>query len=114
MNSESVRIFQRVWIGASTSTDARVNSSAMAGFSLKMNISGHGDSMIGKTRQGEKAILETVYDPKAGMPRGVLKALPAVGKFRHARRTPAVELAHCIAHYWLVSWDLRGHEPHMQ
>src|SRR5271155_412768 len=105
MNSESVRIFQRVWIGASTSTDAWVNSSAMAGFSLKMNISGHGDSMIGKTRQGEEVVLETVYDAEAGKPRGILKSLPGAGKFRHARRTPAVELAPCIAHYWLVSWD---------
>jgi AraC-like DNA-binding protein len=86
----------------------------MASFSLKMNINGHGDSMIGKTRQGEEAILETVYDAEAGKPRGILKSPPAAGKFRHARRTPAVELAHCIAHYWLVSWDLRGHEPHVR
>jgi AraC-like DNA-binding protein len=70
--------------------------------------------MIGKTRQIKGASLETAYDAEAGLPRGLLKSIPSAGKFRHARRTPAASLTHCIAHYWMVSWDLRGLEPHVQ
>jgi AraC-like DNA-binding protein len=76
--------------------------------------------MIGKTRQQPAAIdtsssattVEQVFDPAAGPARGVLQSPPAAGQFRHARRSPVPELAHCVAHYWLVSWDLRGLEPH--
>jgi AraC-like DNA-binding protein len=31
-----------------------------------------------------------------------------------SRHTPAAALAHFIAHYWRVSWDLRGQQPHLQ
>lgn len=76
--------------------------------------------MIGKTRQQvvptpapePAAAVEQSFDPAAGPARGVLQAQPAAGQFRHARRSPAPELAHFIAHYWLVSWDLRNLEPH--
>ena len=56
--------------------------------------------------------MQQTFDADAGRARGVLKSTPAAGQFRHARRSPAPELTHCIAHYWLVSWDLRGSEPH--
>jgi len=56
--------------------------------------------------------MEQVFDPAAGPARGVLKPVAPAGRFRHARRSPAPELAHIIAHYWLVSWDLRGIDPH--
>lgn len=76
--------------------------------------------MIGKTRHqpdatpgaSPEAVREEVFDPAAGPARGVLQSQPSAGQFRHVRRSPAPELAHCIAHHWFVSWDLRGHEPH--
>jgi AraC-like DNA-binding protein len=73
--------------------------------------------MIGKTRQRSPALqndsrTEEVFDSAVGPARGVLQRGPAAGSFRHARRSPAPELAHSIAHYWMVSWDLRGLPPH--
>ena len=67
--------------------------------------------MIGKTRQ-EKAEIEEIFDPGAGRARGMLRRPVKAGKFRHSRRSPAPDLAHWIAHYWIISWDLRGCEPH--
>jgi AraC-like DNA-binding protein len=74
--------------------------------------------MIGKTRQpvtgtNTGATIEQAFDAAAGPARGILNSAPAEGRFRHVRRSPAPELAHCIAHYWLVSWDLRGLAPHI-
>jgi AraC-like DNA-binding protein len=85
--------------------------------------------MIGKTRHQSDAIpavkpfaapavkpleaKDEVFDPAAGPARGVLQSPPSAGQFRHVRRSPAPELAHCIAHYWFVSWDLRGLDPHI-
>ena len=76
--------------------------------------------MIGKTRHQSDAIPAVkplaakpeVVDPATGPARGVLQSQPVAGQFRHVRRGAAPELAHCIAHYWFVSWDLRGLEPH--
>ena len=73
--------------------------------------------MIGKTRHHSEVIAaataEQVFDQAAGPARGVLQSPPSAGQFRHVRRSPARELAHCIAHYWFVSWDLRGLDPHV-
>jgi AraC-like DNA-binding protein len=68
--------------------------------------------MIGKTRQEAAAKMEETFDPSVGKARGVLKPTPMAGQFRHARRSPSPELAHLIAHYWMVSWDLRDLPPH--
>jgi len=70
--------------------------------------------MIGKTRQGTPAEIEEVFDPAVGKSRGVLRVPPVAGKFRMLRRAPPPDLAQCIAHYWMVSWDLRGEKPHVQ
>jgi AraC-like DNA-binding protein len=70
--------------------------------------------MIGKTRQNAAAEMVEIFDPQAGKARGLLRHPPAAGKFRHLRRRPAPDLVHWIAHYWIVSWDLRGREPHLQ
>ncbi|MFY9752952.1 MAG: helix-turn-helix domain-containing protein [Candidatus Acidiferrales bacterium] len=70
--------------------------------------------MIGKTRQKFTSEIQEAFDTEIGKPRGVLRWPPAAGKFRHLRRHPARALAHCISHYWMVSWDLRAHEPQMQ
>lgn len=67
--------------------------------------------MIGKTRQRE-AEIEEIFDAGAGRARGMLRTPVKAGKFRHSRRSPAPDLAPWIAHYWMISWDLRGCEPH--
>lgn len=75
--------------------------------------------MIGKTRHASLAYkksegyLAEVYDAEAGKARGVLKKSSPGGKFRHSRRSPSPELEHCIDHYWMVCWDLRGLEPYV-
>lgn len=63
--------------------------------------------MIAKTRQA----FEEVYDPEVGKARGILRRPSPDGTGRHSRQSPASSLASWIAHYWLVSWDLRGCEP---
>lgn len=73
--------------------------------------------MIGKTRQvpaKSTAKVEESFDPKLGEPRGVLRHAPATeGRFRHARRSAAAELAPWVDHYWMVYWDLRGLPPRL-
>jgi AraC-like DNA-binding protein len=69
--------------------------------------------MIGKTRHQPSAEVEEVYDPEVGKGRGMLRRPLRAGKMRHARRRPADDLAHLIAHYWMIRWDLRGCEPHV-
>jgi AraC-like DNA-binding protein len=71
-------------------------------------------AMIGKTRQETAAEIREVFDERAGKARGILRRPPKEGKFAHARRVPAEKLTRWIAHYWIVSWDLRGCEPHVQ
>lgn len=67
--------------------------------------------MIGKTRQNT-AEIEEIFDPGPGRARGMLRRPVKAGKFRHSRRSPAPDVAFWIAHYWMISWDLRGCEPH--
>jgi AraC-like DNA-binding protein len=69
--------------------------------------------MIGKTRQCPAAQVEEVFDPEVGRARGVLRRPLPAGKLSHARRSPPPDLAYWIAHYWMISWDLRGCEPHL-
>lgn len=69
--------------------------------------------MIGKTRQRPAAQIEEVFDPEVGRARGVLRRPLPAGKLSHARRSPPPDLARWVAHYWMISWDLRGCEPHL-
>jgi AraC-like DNA-binding protein len=69
--------------------------------------------MIGKTRQRPATQIEEVFDPEVGRARGVLRRPLPAGKLSHARRSPPPDLAYWIAHYWMISWDLRGCEPHL-
>lgn len=55
--------------------------------------------------------MELSYDARAGQPRGLIRAIPPEGKFRHSRRDPPFDLQPWIEHVWHVSWDLRGCEP---
>ena len=57
--------------------------------------------------------VEEVFDPEVGRARGVLRRPLPAGKMRHSRRRPSPRLAHLIAHYWIIHWDLRGCEPHV-
>jgi AraC-like DNA-binding protein len=69
--------------------------------------------MIGKTRQCPAAQIEEVFDPEVGKARGILRRPLPAGKLSHARRSPPPDLSPWIAHYWMISWDLRGCEPHL-
>ena len=69
--------------------------------------------MIGKTRQPASPLVEETFDESAGRARGVLRRPLPDGSMRHSRRAPAPELSTWIAHYWMISWDLVGSEPHV-
>lgn len=69
--------------------------------------------MIGKTRQPVAPLVEETFDESVGRARGVLRRPLPDGSLRHSRRAPAPELATWIAHYWMISWNLVGDEPHV-
>jgi AraC-like DNA-binding protein len=69
--------------------------------------------MIGKTRQPSPAQIEEVFDSEVGRARGILRRPLPAGKLSHARRSPSPDLAYWIAHYWMITWDLRGYAPHL-
>lgn len=58
------------------------------------------------------AELNERYDEQAGPARGMLRKPVDAGKFDHSRRAPEEDLAPWIMHFWLISWDLTGCEPH--
>jgi hypothetical protein len=47
-------------------------------------------------------------------PRGVLQLRAGRGRFEVARFRPGPDLAELVEHYWMVSWDLQGRDPHTQ
>jgi hypothetical protein len=55
-----------------------------------------------------------VFDSALGRSRGILRLPSGGGSFEVSRRSPSQVLARCIAHYWMVGWDLRGRQPHQQ
>ena len=46
--------------------------------------------------------------------KGVLSPALAAQRFRLARYPPAADLKSFIEYFWIVEWDLRGQEPHVQ
>jgi AraC-like DNA-binding protein len=46
--------------------------------------------------------------------KGVLDPALAAQRFRLARYPPAAALSGFIEHFWIVEWDRRGQEPHVQ
>ena len=52
-------------------------------------------------------------DYPGGVP-GILNARAARDAFGFQERAPAPALAPYVAHYWIVTWDLRGREPYEQ
>lgn len=49
---------------------------------------------------------------EVGEARGILRGPRRPGTFHHARLPPSSTLAGLVQHFWIVRWDLRGHEPH--
>lgn len=47
-------------------------------------------------------------------PKGLLDPAAAREKLRLARVHPSGDLAAFVEHHWIVEWDLRGQEPHVQ
>jgi AraC-like DNA-binding protein len=52
--------------------------------------------------------------PVEEAPRGVLDLRAGRGHFDVTRSRPGPALAELVEHYWTVSWDLRGRDPHTQ
>ena len=52
--------------------------------------------------------------PVEEAPRGVLDPRSGRGRFEVTRSRPGPGLAELVEHFWTVSWDLRGHDPHTQ
>jgi AraC-like DNA-binding protein len=46
--------------------------------------------------------------------RAILNPRAGQARFAYADRMPDPALAGFVSHFWLVSWDLRGQEPHRQ
>lgn len=53
--------------------------------------------------------------PTGGIPTGgILQPHLAARRFALERHAPAPALAALVERFWVLSWDLRGHEPHVQ
>jgi AraC-like DNA-binding protein len=52
--------------------------------------------------------------PVSSEPKGLLDPRAAQQKLRLARVHPSGDLAPFVEHHWIVAWDLRGQEPHVQ
>ena len=52
--------------------------------------------------------------PVEEAPRGVLDLRSGRGRFDVTRTRPGPDLAELVEHFWTVSWDLRGRDPHTQ
>ncbi|MBP1995776.1 helix-turn-helix transcriptional regulator [Paenibacillus eucommiae] len=51
---------------------------------------------------------------KLGKPVGLLNVNKETTKFSVSLHSPSADLTHFIEHYWVVRWDLRGQDPHLQ
>jgi AraC-like DNA-binding protein len=49
-----------------------------------------------------------------GKARGILRYGDPPGEFHHARIAPSAALAGLVQHFWIVTWDLRGHAPQVR
>ena len=56
----------------------------------------------------------TAGAPDHGGGRGILRRRTARERFHVDRRAPAADLAGLANYLWILTWDLRGHEPHRQ
>jgi AraC-like DNA-binding protein len=51
---------------------------------------------------------------KPGKPVGLLNVIKGTSPFSVSLHLPSADLAHFIEHYWVVQWDLRSQDPHLQ
>jgi AraC-like DNA-binding protein len=58
--------------------------------------------------------LENSRQEVKSVSKGVLDPALAAQRFRLARYEPATDLKFFIEYFWIVEWDLRGREPHLQ
>ena len=58
--------------------------------------------------------LENFRQEFKAAPKGVLDPALAAQRFRLARYEPAPDLSSFVENFWIVEWDLRGREPHVQ
>ena len=58
--------------------------------------------------------LENFRQELKTVPKGVLDPALAAQRFRLGRYPPAADLQSFIEYFWIVEWDLRGQEPHIQ
>jgi AraC-like DNA-binding protein len=63
---------------------------------------------------GHSANLENFRQKVTAEPKGVLDPALAAQRFRLARYEPAPDLKAFVENFWIVAWDLRGQEPHVQ
>lgn len=54
------------------------------------------------------------FQPLPASARGLIRRHESARHFQLLHREPAAELAHLVAHYWQVSWDLRGRSDYVQ
>jgi len=50
---------------------------------------------------------------KLDRPKGILHSAARERYFQHARHFPSDDLQVYVEHFWMVSWDLRGQQPHL-
>ena len=53
-------------------------------------------------------------DRMADRERGILRQRDAERHFDRERRSPPDDLAAYVAYRWILTWDLRGRDPHRQ
>ena len=58
--------------------------------------------------------LENFRQEPTCVPKGVLDPALAAQRLRIGRYLPATDLKSFIEYFWVVEWDLRGQEPHVQ
>jgi AraC-like DNA-binding protein len=63
---------------------------------------------------GDGANLENFRQKVTAEPKGVLDPALAAQRFRLARYESAADLKPFVENFWIVAWDLRGQEPHVQ
>ena len=76
---------------------------------------GPSDNNQDAARHLENFRQEPVSVAKTGaVPKGVLDPSLAAQRLRIGRHPPAADLKYFVDYFWVVEWDLRGQEPHVQ
>ena len=65
-------------------------------------------------KQDASRHLENFRQELQSVPKGVLNPSLATQRLRIGRHPPATDLQYFVDYFWVVEWDLRGQEPHVQ